>query len=273
MKFKIYISKTTTIRLLSVIFLILLNFKDLLAQDTLDHKIVFSDGISIESGLGYFAVRDEYFSREKYSGTLPYYSIYWSRFHDKNGFCLKLKYRSSLDINNYNISTSITQFSLNADFIYPIGKFTIFSKEVFSYLGPSAEFYIFSNEQNFVENGISLNISIAMLISLGINSEFIVPISKSFQLSSSFHLSLLSLGLRMPELIEPYDNDKEKESFFKLLTPFSGINFNTSLGVRYFWHKSISTKLAYNFEILSINEWDTLLAVSENIIFTFTYHF
>lgn len=273
MKFEINIRKATTIRLLIVGLSILLIYKELPAQDTLNHKVIFSDGISVESGLGYFAVRDEYFSKEKYVGTLPYYSIYWSRFHNKSGFCLRLKYRSSSDIKNYSISASIMQFSLNTDFIYPIGKFTLFSKEVFSYLGPTTEFYIFSNEQNFVENGISLNTSIAMLISMGINSEFIAPISKSFQLSCSLHFSLLSLGLRMPELIEPYHNDQEKESFFKLLSPFSGINFNTGLGVRYFWNKSISTKIAYNFEILGINEWDALLAASDNIIFTISFHF
>ena len=39
----------------------------------------FASGISVQAGLGQYSVRDEYFSAERYSGTLPYLSVSWTR--------------------------------------------------------------------------------------------------------------------------------------------------------------------------------------------------
>lgn len=105
-------------------------------QDSLNHQTIFPRGVTIDYGLGHFSVRDEYNSKEKYSGTLPYFAASWPRFHNKYGFRQKLEFRGSSAIKNYNISTDIIQFSLHRDYLYPVGKFTILSKDIFSYLGP-----------------------------------------------------------------------------------------------------------------------------------------
>jgi hypothetical protein len=241
-------------------------------QDSVNHQTIFPRGVAIDYGLGHCSVRDEYISKEKYSGTLPYFAVSWSRFHNKYGFRQKLEYRSSSEVRNYNISTDIIQFSLHRDYLYPVGKFTILSKDIFSYLGPSTELFLFYNKPNFVEGGIHINYSFVLLISGGFNSEFIVPLQHGFQVESSVYLSLLSVGLRTPEIVEPKENEDEEESVVKLLTPFTGMNSVVSFGARYYFFTSLSMKLAYKFQLTRIRSWDPLLSVSDNLILSLTYH-
>jgi len=260
-------------KLIGLIIFFQLITVSLFGQDSLNHCSIFPKGITIDYGLGHSSVRDEYISKEKYSGALPYFAASWSRFHNQYGFRQKLEFRGSSAIKNYNISTDIFQFSLHRDYLYPVGKFTMLSKDIFSYLGPSTEFFLFFNKPNFIEGGIHINYSFVLLISGGINAEFIVPLQHGFQIESSVYLSLLSLGLRTPEFIKPKENDDEEESPAKLLTPFSGMNSVLNFGARYYISKSLSMKLAYKFQMTRIRSWDPLLAASDNLILTLTYHF
>ena len=101
-----------------------------LAQDSSGHRDVFPRGISVEYGLGNYSVRDEYISKEKYSGTLPSFTANWSRFHNKYGYYLSLAYESSSKIKNYNVSTNIYQSALNQGFLYPLPVMSLFARDV-----------------------------------------------------------------------------------------------------------------------------------------------
>lgn len=91
-------------------------------QDTLHYPNLYPEGISIEYGMGSYSVKDEYISKEKYSGTLPYYSFGWARKHNKYVYRLEMAYRNSNDLYNYNVSTEINWFTLNQRFLYPLKK-------------------------------------------------------------------------------------------------------------------------------------------------------
>ncbi len=258
-----------------IFFIILSTFigaTTLFGHDSADHQSIFTNGIKIAFGLGNYSVRDEYISKEAYSGPLPYIEASWSRFHSTYGFRQKLEYRGSSEVKNYNITTNIIQFSLHRDYIYPAGKFTVLSKDVFSYLGPSTELFLFSNNPNFATGGIHINYSFVLLLSGGINTDFIVPLRNGFQIESSAYMSLLSLGLRTPEIVKPKDSYEEEESVVKLLTPFSGMNSSISFGARYYLSNSLSMKLAYKLQLTRISSWDPLLSASDNIILALTYH-
>ena len=257
-------------KLILVIYFI--NLASSFGQDSVNHQTVFPSGVTIEYGIGHFSIRDEFISKEKYSGALPYFSASWSRFHKKYGFRQKLEFRNSSNVKNYNVSTDIDQFALHRDYLYPTRKFTILSKDVFSYLGPSTEFFLFSNKPNYMEGGIHINYSFVLLVSGGINAEFIVPMQHGFQIESSAYLSLLSLGLRTPEFIKPKEEENEEESPAKLLTPFSGINSIVSVGTRYRFSKFLSMRLDYKFQLPRIRALDPLLSASDNIILSLTYH-
>jgi len=76
----------TTITLALLGAAALLSAENSLGQDSMSHQTLFPSGISIEYGLGRYSVRDEYISKERYSGTLPDFRANWSRFHSKYGY-------------------------------------------------------------------------------------------------------------------------------------------------------------------------------------------
>lgn len=237
------------------------------AQDSLSHRSVFPRGISIEYGFGKYSVKDEYISKEKYSGTLPYFKVNWSRFHSKYAYHLSLEYRSSSKIKNYNVSTNIYQFALNQGFLYPLPTMSLFARDAYAFLGPSTELYFFHNKQNIAVSGFDYALSFAALFSIGLNSEIIYPIRKDLQVEGSLCLSVLSLGFRM------VDNEEEDVSPVKLLTLLSGTNASFGLGTRYNLFGNFSLKLAYELHVTRISSWDPLLSASDNLFVTVAYRF
>ena len=63
-----------------------------------NYKTVFPAGFFIGYGLGSYSVKDEYVSKQKYSGTLPGFNGAWVRFHDKNTYRLEFDYFNSSKI-------------------------------------------------------------------------------------------------------------------------------------------------------------------------------
>lgn len=241
-------------------------------QHDFTHKNVYPRGLNIDYGVGRFAVQDDFFSKEKYSGTLPYFKIGWSRYHGNRAFQFNLKYGSSSQINNNGMAANVFLFSLEWDYLYPVGTFSLFSKKVYAYLGPYAEFFTYYNRLNFARDGIFLDFSFATFFSLGAHPMFIMPISKKLHLESSMQMNVFSVVIRMPEIIVE-DNNGDDESRLKLLTPFSGLNSQMNFGMRYYLLEALSLKLRYELHLTRITTWEYLLAANDNIIFTVTYHF
>jgi len=255
------------IRFTSICFAILISIGNLSGQDSLNHQSTFPPGITIEYGVGNYSVKDEYISKEKYSGTLPYYSVRWTKRHNEYVYRLDMAYRNSNDINNFNVTTDITQFTLNQGFLYPLNEISIFQKSLYLWLGPATELFFFYNDQNIAVSGFDYAQSFAGLFSLGLNVEGIYPLNSGFLLESSLRLTVVSLGLRM------VDTEEDDQSGAKLLTLFSGLNASFDLGVRYFLLDRLSVKLAYKFELTRISAWDPLLSASDNLIIGLTYSF
>ena len=240
---------------------------ELSGQDTINFKTVFPSGISIEYGIGSYSVKDEYISKEKYSGTLPYYSFGWARRHNKYVYRLEMAYRNSNNINNYNVSTDITQFTFTQGFLYPLKKMLLFKKDLYIWLGPSTEFFFYNNKPNIAVSGFDYAQSFAGLLALGFNADVIYPLKRNFQLESSLSLTVLSLGIRM------VDTEEDNQSPGKPLTLFSGLNSSFDLGARYYLFNRLSVKLAYKFELTRISAWDSLLSASDNLVIRLTYKF
>ncbi len=81
----------------------------LCGQESKKVNFEYPAGLAIEYGMGYFAVTDEYISGAKYSGTLPYVAVNWSRIHETYGYRMEFLYRSSSDIKNYNVSLRLSK--------------------------------------------------------------------------------------------------------------------------------------------------------------------
>jgi len=245
----------------------LMTNSDLSGQDSLNQNVIFPNGISFGYGIGSYANRDEYISKEKYSGSLPYFNAGWTNKHEKYLYQIGIGFQSSSDIKNYNVSTKVFQFSLNQGFLYPLSEFHLFSKKAYLFLGPSSEIFVFINKQNIAVTGFDYALSVASLISLGLNSEVIYPLSENSNIESSLNFSVLSLGLRM------VDFEEDDESPVKLLTLFSGTNGLFRLGIRYFLLSNLSVRAAYLLGVTRISTWEPLHVASDNFVFTLTYGF
>ena len=240
---------------------------ELPGQDTTNHSTIFPKGITVKYGYGNFSVKDEYISNEKYSGTIPYFSFGWARKHNKYVYRLEMEYRNSDEIKNYNISTNITQFTLNQGFLYPLKKRELFNKDLDLWLGPTTEFFFFVNEPNIAVDGFDYAQSFAALFSLGINIVGAYSLNSKFQIESSIGMSALSLGFRM------VDSEEDDQSPVKLLTLFSGLYSSFDLGIRYYIFNNLSIKAGYMFELCRISAWNPLISASDNLLIGLTYSF
>ncbi|NQU84227.1 MAG: hypothetical protein HQ541_00555, partial [Mariniphaga sp.] len=191
-----------------------------------------------------------------------------SRFHNKHGYRLKLEYRRSTKISNNKISAEVKQFVFNQDFIYPIGKFLLFSKDVFVFLGPSMEIFMYNLEYDFVHHGSNLNADASgYMVSLGINSEFIYKVNTKLNIESFVRSNLLSV------VSKEFDRNRYDESSPQLMTVVSATNIDFDLSIRYYVFKKLSVKAGYRLELTRINKWEPFISYSDNLIFSLTYKF
>jgi hypothetical protein len=249
------------------LFLVLSTIPAIYAQDSLIRKTIFPEGITLEYGFGDFAISDEYISQEKYSGTLPYYRVGWANQHEDYVYHLGFEYRFSSEIKNFNVSADVYQFSLNQGFLYSLPEFSLFSKDVYAFFGPSTELFFYYNKQNIAVAGFDYAQSFAALFSLGISTEVFYPLWSNFNVESSLSFNVLSLGLRI------VDDEETDASPAKLITLLSGLNASFRLGARYYLFDDLSLKASYLFNIARISAWEPLLSASDNLILTFTYGF
>jgi hypothetical protein len=239
------------------------------AQNTISYKTIFPAGIFVGYGLGSYSVKDKYISKEKYSGTLPYFNVEWVRFHDKNAYRLEFEYRNSSKISNNKISAIVGQFTFNQDFIYSIGNVSIFSRSIHAYLGPSVQFFYYYINYNFATPGTFISPkTFGLLGSLGINSEFIYPLNNKLLVESLLRINLLSLCFK--------DNDEHKhgdESGATLTSVFTATKFDYTLSVRYYLVNHVSISLGYRFDFSRIDKWDPYIAASNNFLTSLNYEF
>jgi hypothetical protein len=239
------------------------------AQDTGNNKTVFPSGIMVGYGQGLYSVKDEYISKEKYSGTLPYFNLEWVRFHNKSAYRLEFEFRNSSNIKNNGISAEVMQFVFNQDFIYPVGSFPLLSRNVYAYMGPSAQFFYYDIKYNFAQPGTFISPKTFGIIgSLAVNTEFICPVNKKFMIEGLIRSNLLSFSGK------DYDERKyEDEPGPTLLTVITATKFDFDLSVRYYIINRVSTALRYRFDLLRIDKWDPYIASSNNLIISLNYTF
>jgi len=237
----------------------LLGGPSLLAQASGQRPGPYPGGLTLALGSGRYSVRDEYLSSERYSGTLPQLRASWARFNRGNGFRLGAEYRRSSEIDNHNISTMITQFSLDLDYMYRIARAAVRSRDAEFYLGPSAGFAMYLNEPEIASNGLDIALSFAALFSAGINSYATVPLVGRLYGTGMLRLNVLSLGLRIVDLME------DDESPLKLLTPVSSTHGVAGLGINFAPVDYLSLGIGYELQVLRISPWDEMVSASNNL--------
>jgi hypothetical protein len=227
---------------------------------------LLGSGISIRGGLGHLAIRDGYISEEKYSGTLGSLSLSWLQGDSSSSHRLGFDYCGSSAIRNNNVSAQVIQSALNLDFLRPVGSFPLLGRDVFAYVGPAADLFLYYRQQNIASGGTALfnAYSFAMFFSFDVNSTLVMPLSSGFSAETSARLSLLSAGGRLADL------HGTNVSFFKLVSLLSGLRGHTELLLRYELSDLFLLKAGYRFEICQSSTWSYLLSASDNLVFVVT---
>ena len=259
-------------KLILIFCLLNLNlFSEIYANDDLSFKLRFPEGISFGYGIGKFAVKDEYISREIYSGNLPSLRMKWMRAHDKYYYVLGFDFRNSDNIRNHTLPATVTQFSLYQNYLYPLGNLHLFDKNIFIYLGPSTDIYFYFNQQQFAESGIYFDFSFLAMLSAGVDVFVNMPITKKWSIESSLGLNIFSLGLQTPEVI--VDKNEEAGSAIKLLTAFNGFKSGFDLSLRYYILRRLSAGISYNFEFGNVIVRKRIITINDNAIVYLNYQF
>jgi len=236
------------------------------AQTSQNAGNLLGSGISLRGGLGRLAIKDEYISEEKYSGTLGSFSLSWLQGDSSSANRLGLDYSGSSAIRNNNISAQVAQAALNLDFLRSVGTFALLHRDVFAYIGPSADFYIYYRQQRIASGGNASfsAYSFAMFLSLDVNSTLVMPLSSGFSAEGSARLSLLSMGGR---LVDMHDSNVK---FFKLVSILGGIRGHTEILLRCDLSDIFLLKAGYRFEICQSSTWSYLLSASDNVVLVVT---
>ncbi|HPE57266.1 MAG TPA: hypothetical protein P5514_13345 [Bacteroidales bacterium] len=230
-------------------------------QDELFETPCFPSGIFAGSSFSGLALKDQYISPEKYRGPLWSYNLGWARDHNKYIYRLNFEYGFSEQVKNNNARSQVTLVALRQGFLYPLKAHKLFNKELFIYLGPSADFYYYQNDPVLAIHGFEYVHSILTMFSLGFNAELIYPITNRYQLESAVSLSILSLGIRS------VDDEESDESMAKLLPVFEALNGSFDLRNRFYILRKLSVSLGYRFQITNINAWDPLIHARDEITF------
>jgi len=257
----------------SIVFLmtavLLLATEKLEAQAGRLIRPMLRSGIAVALGVGRYSMRDEYFSAEKYSGTLPQFAATWSRLSESSGYSIGVEHRNSAELRNNNITAGVTLFSLDLDYLYRVATFRFLGGDARVFLGPSTGFFMYFSDLHIAFSELDIPYSFAILLPLGVSSTMLLPVSGRLQLSGSVRSSVFSLGLRMVDLVE----DVDEESPVRFLTPPTGTNASIAVGIRYALMDRLSLDAGYELQLLRIRSWDPLLAASDNVSAGFTVGF
>jgi hypothetical protein len=227
---------------------------------------VFGDGLTIQGIIGLMATRDEYISPGRYSGSIPCFAMNWSRLHETYGFRLLLEYAHTSNLKSYDVSTEVNQFLLGLDFLYPVGRARLFSREIDFFLGPIEELFVHTRSQTYTPSS-EIN-SYALLYSGGIRSEAFCCVAPHFQLRAALQTTLLSLGMKSAR-----DMTGSKTTQTKLLTPFSGFSSAGELLVVHTLSDWLSVAVGYRFEMVTIKAWDFFVTAEDEFIVSISVDF
>ena len=258
-------------KLLVFIFTSLFGFHLANGQDSISLQEKYPRNISFTYGIGSFSVKDYYFSEQKYAGNMPFISLEWMQPHDRYGYRMGFDFQKSNEIENYTMTATVSQFSFYQDFLYTIGKFRLFKNDVYTYVGPSVDYFFYYNQQNFSGSGIYFDFSFVTMISAAVDLYLNMPLGSRWFIECNLRFSILSLGLQMPEVM--LDEGEEPGTTVKLLTPFNGLKTSFDIGGGFMITKWLSFSLAYRGAFSNIIIRERVSAASDNLIGTIAFHF
>ena len=248
-----------------LLFLLLLSIR-LNGQKITKSEKNLATSVYVKSGFGYYAIRDEVISKEKYQGTVVPFELIWKQQRENYDWQFSGFYQQGSTIKNYNVACDIRVMQLSWDYLYTVSRGTLFSKQLNLEVGPSPEIFVHFRQQDIVETRTELY-SFASLISMAANARADYTISNKIGLDIFARLSLLSVGLRM------VDFEKSDEKFMKPLTALKGLNYNQGISLNYSIFSGLALSATYQLNITRISAWEYFISSNDNFLLVLSYSF
>ena len=245
-------------------------------QTTDNFENRFPQGLSAGYGFGRYSIRDEYISLNRYTGMFSELNLEWSHYHGGRGFELEFAYGHGSEIKNYNAKADIYELTLSGKYLYPIKETLLFQKPVYLYLGPCWNSFVHFRNQNMASSIFTKTMSFATLISAGINTKCIIPLSAKFQTENSLTLHLISFAGRLPDM------DIEDAKYIRLLTFPWAIDSQYNFTLRYRMNSNLSIATGYQFKLIKVHSsesseeelgWYGMLSANNNVFIDLRCHF
>jgi hypothetical protein len=224
----------------------------------------FATGATLATGVGWYAVRDEFLSRDRYHGRARFSELSWTRFRGGAGSRLAFGFRAGTEVESNRVSSIVTTGSLSLEYFYRVGRPTILGRGASLFLGPSAGISAYVNDQEVASNGLDLAVSFASLISIGVASAAVVELTRKAHLQAAFRLDVVSVGARIVDLIE------SDESPVKVLPFTRGTEAVGRVGFGFDAFRHIALGVHYQTRFLRISSWDHLVAASDSVVVSIT---
>jgi len=251
------IDKRSLCRVLLVLIFIVTS---IIAQTQEENPRPFPALLTLNAGIGHYAIRDEVISKEKYEGLVVPFEIIWNQARETYSWQFDMLYKQGSHLENYNTTADIREFTMSWDYLYKLTPINLCGRNLAIDVGPSPEIFIHFRQQKIAEFTSDLY-SFAMLMSIGSNVGLVYDMSPKLKLENFNRVSILSVGLRMTDFRDDDNNDK----LIKPLSLLNGLNFRSDLGVRYWLTDMFSVKVSYSLYVTRISAWDYYLAANDNL--------
>lgn len=222
-------------------------------------------GLSIEYGMGGVAVTDEYISKERYSGSLPYIGVWYGRLIDRQGFQLGFTFQQDPDLENHAVRAEYSRVNLNFDQFYRMKEFRVCSKPASWYFGPSAEYF----EYEFISR-VSANHNVfseLIMVSVGINSLLEWRFTEKFTASAFIRSNVIGVNSKT------HDERQFPDKNSVLQTLLTANNLDGDLAVRYRIVNRFSLGLKGKAQYTRSSGWDRSNAFVNTLLLIVTVHF
>jgi len=233
------------------------------AQDSTNSRYPFGEGLSLQSGIGYLALRDEYISNDKYTGSVPLFALAWSKWHEAYGFRLQLESQYTNKLEGPNIHAELTQIRLALSYLYPLANTEICSRVVHFFAGPTLE--VFEHYQLNQIAGSEFLSSNVGLIAGALRLEAFYPLTGKFRLLAMGQCTALSM------VVHSTNSNDPGISPTKVLTPFKGLDAEWQVGASWLFAKSFDLSAAYRFDVTRVTAWDYFISANDNLIISLSY--
>lgn len=222
-------------------------------------------GLTVEYGIGAVALTDQYISKERYTGTIPYFFAGYGRMNDTKGFMVGFMYQHDDELENYNILADLKRTSLNFDQYFRLKEFQLFNKPATWYLGPSVEYFEYELTNRF--SSTHKVFSELIMATAGINTLLDWQFGGKFNALFFFRTNVIGVSSKN------HDEYRYPDKNSVLQTPLTANNIYADLRVDYRFIKRLSVGLKGIAQYTRSTGWDDSRTFINSISGNVTIHF